>query len=130
MSYLPIEHLEQLRIGTVEFVSPSEIKVSLEIDAPDSVSLQGGIPRSFPRINSYVLINNDDGYLVGQVEWIAIERSAYPKRKGLHDFGLIDLPFPMRKLCLNPVGTLKNTYQGFNFTRGTDAFPSVGDSVL
>ncbi|KYQ79718.1 ATPase [Acinetobacter lactucae] len=130
MSYLPIEHLEQLRIGTVEFVSPSEIKVSLEIDAPDSVSLQGGIPRSFPRINSYVLINNDDGYLVGQVEWIAIERSAYPKRKGLHDFGLIDLPFPIRKLCLNPVGTLKNTCEGFDFTRGTDAFPSVGDSVL
>ncbi|WDZ71817.1 hypothetical protein PWW31_11945 [Vibrio harveyi] len=65
MSYLPIERLEQLRVGTVDFVSPNEIKVSLEIDSPDSVSLQGGSPRNFPRINSYILVSSDDGYLVG-----------------------------------------------------------------
>ncbi|MBB8186750.1 ATPase, partial [Escherichia coli] len=68
MSYLPIEKIEQLRIGTVEFVSPNEIRVSLEIDSPDSVSLQGGAPRKFPRINSYILIRRDDGFLVGQVD--------------------------------------------------------------
>lgn len=34
MSYLPIERLEQLRIGAVGFVSPNEIRVSLEIDSP------------------------------------------------------------------------------------------------
>ncbi|MEZ9921203.1 ATP-binding protein [Vibrio breoganii] len=132
MSYLPIERLEQLRIGTVGFVSPSEIRVSLEIDSPDSVSLQGGSPRNFPRINSYVLINSDDGFLVGQVEWIAVEHSPYPKRRGLQDFGLIDLPFPLKKLSINPVGTLRcdRKNDGFKFTRGTDAFPSVGDSVL
>ncbi|EMD9371262.1 DUF87 domain-containing protein [Proteus mirabilis] len=132
MSYLPIERLEQLRIGTVGFVSPSEIRVSLEIDSPDSVSLQGGSPRNFPRINSYVLINSDDGFLVGQVEWIAVEHSPYPKRRGLQDFGLIDLPFPLKKLSINPVGTLRSDRKndGFKFTRGTDAFPSVGDSVL
>lgn len=132
MSYLPIERLEQLRIGTVSFVSPSEIRVSLEIDSPDSVSLQGGSPRNFPRINSYVLINSDDGFLVGQVEWIAVEHSPYPKRRGLQDFGLIDLPFPLKKLSINPVGTLRSDRKndGFKFTRGTDAFPSVGDSVL
>ncbi|HIF9221996.1 TPA: ATP-binding protein [Photobacterium damselae] len=132
MSYLPIERLEQLRIGTVGFVSPSEIRVSLEIDSPDSVSLQGGSPRNFPRINSYVLINSDDGFLVGQVEWIAVEHSPYPKRRGLQDFGLIDLPFPLKKLSINPVGTLRSDRKndGFRFTRGTDAFPSVGDSVL
>ncbi|EGR4445506.1 ATP-binding protein [Vibrio cholerae] len=132
MSYLPIERLEQLRIGTVGFVSPSEIRVSLEIDSPDSVSLQGGSPRNFPRINSYVLINSDDGFLVGQVEWIAVENSPYPKRRGLQDFGLIDLPFPLKKLSINPVGTLRvdRKNEGFKFTRGTDAFPSVGDSVL
>ncbi|MCD8558204.1 MAG: DUF87 domain-containing protein [Shewanella xiamenensis] len=132
MSYLPIERLEQLRIGTVDFVSPSEIRVSLEIDSPDSVSLQGGSPRNFPRINSYVLISSDDGFLVGQVEWIAVEHSPYPKRRGLQDFGLIDLPFPLKKLSINPVGTLRSDRKndGFRFTRGTDAFPSVGDSVL
>lgn len=132
MSYLPIERLEQLRIGTVGFVSPSEIRVSLEIDSPDSVSLQGGSPRNFPRINSYVLISSDDGFLVGQVEWIAVEHSPYPKRRGLQDFGLIDLPFPLKKLSINPVGTLRvdRKNEGFKFTRGTDAFPSVGDSVL
>ncbi|EFJ4025191.1 DUF87 domain-containing protein [Escherichia coli] len=132
MSYLPIEKIEQLRIGTVEFVSPNEIRVSLEIDSPDSVSLQGGAPRNFPRINSYILIRSDDGFLVGQVEWIAIENSPYPKRRGLQDFGLIDLPFPLKKLSINPVGTLRvdRKNEGFRFTRGTDAFPSVGDSVL
>lgn len=132
MSYLPIEKIEQLRIGTVEFVSPNEIRVSLEIDSPDSVSLQGGSPRNFPRINSYILIRSDDGFLVGQVEWIAIENSPYPKRRGLQDFGLIDLPFPLKKLSINPVGTLRvdRKNEGFRFTRGTDAFPSVGDSVL
>ncbi|MGR5472068.1 ATP-binding protein [Vibrio astriarenae] len=132
MSYLPIERLEQLRIGTVGFVSPSEIRVSLEIDSPDSVSLQGGSPRNFPRINSYILISSDEGFLVGQVEWIGIEHSPYPKRKGLQDFGLIDLPFPLKKLSINPVGTLRSDRKsdGFKFSRGTDAFPSVGDSVL
>ena len=132
MSFLPIEQLEHLRVGTVDFVSPNEIKVSLEIDSPDSLSLNSGTPRSFPRINSYVLVNSDTGYLVGQVEWIAVERSPYPKRKGLQDFGLIDLPYPLRKLSVNPVGTLRRTSSGdsFKFSRGTDAFPSVGDSVL
>ncbi|EEQ9534492.1 DUF87 domain-containing protein [Escherichia coli] len=127
-----MEKIEQLRIGTVEFVSPNEIRVSLEIDSPDSVSLQGGSPRNFPRINSYILIRSDDGFLVGQVEWIAIENSPYPKRRGLQDFGLIDLPFPLKKLSINPVGTLRvdRKNEGFRFTRGTDAFPSVGDSVL
>ncbi|KAB0587664.1 MULTISPECIES: ATP-binding protein [Edwardsiella] len=132
MSYLPIEILEQLRIGTVAFVSPNEIRVSLETDSPDSVSLQGGSPRNFPRINSYVLISSDDGFLVGQVEWIAVENSPYPKRRGLQDFGLIDLPFPLKKLSINPIGTLRvdRKKEGFKFTRGTDVFPSVGDSVL
>jgi hypothetical protein len=31
MSHLPYEYAESLRIGTVEFVSPDEIKVSLDI---------------------------------------------------------------------------------------------------
>ncbi|RLJ04120.1 MAG: ATPase, partial [Candidatus Aenigmatarchaeota archaeon] len=134
MNPSPLEYAESLRIGTVEFVSPDEIKVSLDIEAPESVALNAGLPRPFPRVNSYVLIPSDEGYLVGQVEWLTIERSAYPKRRGMKDFGLVDLPYPLRKMSLNPLGTLRKTIENgedtFHFRRGADAFPSVGDSVL
>jgi len=134
MNPSPLEYAESLRIGMVEFVSPDEIKVSLDIETPESVALNAGLPRPFPRVNSYVLIPSDEGYLVGQVEWLTIERSAYPKRRGMKDFGLVDLPYPLRKMSLNPLGTLRKTIDNgkdtFRFRRGADAFPSVGDSVL
>jgi len=101
MSHAPFEHAESLRIGTVDFVSPDEIKVALDIEAPESVALNAGAPRPFPRVNSYVLIPVDDGYLVGQIEWLTVERSPFPKRRGMQDFGLIDLPYPLRKMSLN-----------------------------
>ncbi|WP_263418403.1 ATP-binding protein [Terriglobus albidus] len=136
MSNLPYEYAESLRIGTVEFVSPDEIKVSLDIEAPESMALNVGVPRPFPRVNSYVLIPVDDAYLVGQIEWITVERSAFPKRRGMQDFGLIDLPFPLRKMSLNPLGMLRNTSakptdsSSFSFRRGADALPSIGNAVL
>ena len=108
MSHTPFAHAESLRIGTVEFISPDEVKVLLDIEAPDSVALNAGGVRPFPRVNGYVLLPVDDGYLVGQIEWLTIERSAFPKRRGVQDFGLIDLPYPLRKMSLNPVGTLRN----------------------
>lgn len=134
----PMGFSESLRIGAIDFVSPDEIKVVLDIEAPDSVALNAGHPRPFPRLNSYVLIPNDDGYLVGQIEWLTVERSNYPKRKGTQqDFGLIDLPFPLRKMSLNPIGTLANAgardkdgNDTYRFRRGVDSFPSIGDSVL
>ena len=131
----PMEFAESLHIGTVEFVSPSEIRVSLDIDAPECVAINTGMPRPFPRVNGYVLIPSDEGFLVGQIEWITIEHSEYPKRRGMKDFGLIDLPYPVRKLSLNPLGTLQRKPErkenvGFRFRRGVDAFPSVGDAVL
>lgn len=131
----PLENVESLRIGTVDFVSPNEIRVSLDIEAPESLSLNAGTPRPFPRINSYVLIPSDEGYLVGQVEWLTVEPSPYPKRRGMMDFGLVDLPYPLRKLSLNPVGTLRKKPDGdgnekFEFQRGVESFPSVGDNVL
>lgn len=135
MNPSPLEYAESLRIGTVEFVSPDEIKVLLDIEAPDSVALNTGTPRPFPRVNSYVLIPSDEGYMVGQVEWLTIERSAYPKRRGMQDFGLVDLPYPSRKMSLSPLGTLRKTIDSdvkeqYRFRRGADALPSVGDSVL
>lgn len=55
----------------------------------------------------------------------------------MQDFGLIDLPYPLRKLRLNPIGMLTVDVRDeadkediLRFHRGVDAFPSVGDSVL
>ena len=61
MSLSPIEHSSSLRIGTVEYVAPDEIKVSLDLEAPDGVAANAGIPRSFPRINNYVIFPSEAG---------------------------------------------------------------------
>ena len=82
MSQAPFEQAESLRIGTVDFVSPDEIKVALDIEAPESVALNAGSPRPFPRVNGYLLIPVDEGFLVGQVEWLTVERSAFPSGVG------------------------------------------------
>lgn len=131
MNITPMSFADSLRIGSVEFVSPDEIKVILEIDSPDSVALNTGTPRSFPRVNSYVLIPNEMGSLVAQVEWITVERSQFPKRRGMQDFGLIDLPFPLKKMSLNPLGKLFfDENNKFKFQRGIDVFPTIGDPVI
>ena len=132
MSQSPFEHAGNLRIGTVDFVSPDEIKASLDIEAPESIALNAGTPRPFPRVNGYLLIPVDEAFLVGQIEWLTIERSAFPKRRGMQDFGLVDLPYPLRRLRLNPLGTLR-TLAGdgkYVFKRGADALPSVGATVI
>jgi DNA helicase HerA-like ATPase len=129
-----IEKVGTLTIGTVESVSPSQIKVLLELDAPQATALNTGYPTRFPRINGYVLIPNETGAVVGLIDWLGVERSSFPKRTGLKDFGLIDLPYPLRKLSLTPVGTLrsKKSASGYEYSleRGVSAFPSVGDPVL
>jgi hypothetical protein len=135
MSFSPLAYADSLRIGSIDFVSPDEIKVLLDIEAPDNLAMNTGTPRPFPRINGYVLVPSDAGYLVAQVEWITIERSQYPKRKGMQDFGLVDLPYPLRKMSLNPLGVL--AYEGqsagkerYSFRRGVETYPTVGDPVL
>jgi len=131
MSRTPIENQASLRVGAVEFVAPDEIKVRLDLDAPDGISANGGVPREFPRINSYVLIPNEGGSIVCQVEWIAIERSPFPKRSESQDYGLIDLPLPIRKMKISPLGVLKMpTKDTFKFQRGVHSFPSIGSPVL
>lgn len=135
MSDSAIERAAALTIGTIEAVSPHEISVQLEADAPQTTSINTGIPTGFPRVNGYVLIPNEAGALVGQVSFIGIEKSPYPKRPGLKDFGLIDLPYPLRKLKLTPVGTLLTEKRGsapatLKLSRGVSVFPSVGDLVL
>src|SRR5512138_1417513 len=133
MAHSPFEQVELLRIGTVDFVSPDEIKVLLDLEAPESVALNAGSPRPFPRVNGYVLVPVDDGFLVGQIEWLTVERSAFPKRRGMQDFGLVDLPYPLRKMSLNPLGTLRkkaDQSEDYIFRRGVETFPSIGSGVL
>jgi len=131
----PIEQIAALTIGTVESVSPLEIRVLLDPDAPQATALNTGVPTGFPRINGYVLIPNETGAIVGLVTWLGVERSQFPKRTGLKDFGLVDLPFPLRKISLTPLGTLiartgpargEITYE---LERGVSAFPGVGDAA-
>lgn len=132
----PIERLSYLVVGAVESVSPDEVRVLLELDAPHATALNTGTPAAFPRLNGYVLIPNEAGATVAYIAWIGIERSPYPKRSGFKDFGLIDLPFPLRKMSVSPVGTLtshRDRASGttkYELSRGVIAFPSVGDQVL
>lgn len=128
------DKLRNLAIGTVDFVSPKEIKVLLETDAPQNTALNTGVPSLFPRINGFVLIPNEVGALVGIISWLGVEHSQYPKRKGFKDYDLIDLPFPLRKMAINPIGTLKRDVKNgdpvYILERGVYAFPSIGDSVI
>lgn len=129
MSQTPFELAASFQVGTVEFVAPDAIKVILDIEAPESVALNTSRPRPF---HGYLLIPVDEAFLVGRVEWVTVEPAPFPKRCGLQDFGLVDLPYPRRRLRLNPIGILRAHSQAgeFVFCRGTDALPSIGTPVL
>lgn len=133
-SHFNFDQLRNLSIGTVDFVSPNEIKVLLETDAPQNTALNTGVPSLFPRINGFVLIPNEVGALVGIISWLGVEHSQYPKRKGFKDYDLIDLPFPLRKMAINPIGTLKTEIKDretiYKLERGIYSFPSIGDTVV
>lgn len=135
MSATPIASAGALRVGTVDFVSPDEIKVSLDFESPEDVALNTGVPRPFPRLNGYVLVNTSESCMVGQVQWITVQPSQFPKRRGVQGSSLIDLPYPVRKLSLNPLGTLQQIggpagEDSYSFTRGLGSYPAVGDEVL
>lgn len=134
ISQYDYDHLRNLSIGTVDYVSPNEIKVMLDTSAPQNTALNTGIPSLFPRINGFVLIPNEVGALVGLISWIGVEHSQYPKRKGYKDFDLIDLPFPLRKMSITPMGTLKQEGKIedkiYRLERGVYSFPSIGDTVI
>jgi len=131
-----VETLAERTVGTVESVSADSISVLVDPVAPHATALNVGVPMGFPRVNGYLLVPNEAGATVGIVTSVHVERLPYPKRKGMQDFGLVDLPFPARFLMLTPIGTLSKkaaTSKGevvFEVRRGVDVFPSVGDSVL
>lgn len=131
-----MENAESMKIGSVDFVSPNEIRVLLDLDAPSDVALNAGTPRPFPRVNNYVLVPAEGGFLVAQVEWITIERAQFPKRRGMQDFGVLDLPYPLRKMSVVPIGLLREKWYEdiadayYEFSRGIEVFQTVGDPVL
>jgi len=113
------------------------VRIDLSIPKIEFFSslLNTGVPLPFPRVNGYVLIPNETGAVVALVVFLGVERSPFPRRVGLKDFGLIDLPFPLRRMHVTPLGTLRERadVEGsgrYLLTRGVSAFPSVGDPVL
>ena len=131
-----VEALGDRTVGVVESVNANAISVLVDPSAPQATALNTGTPTGFPRINGYLLVPNESGATVGVITSVRVERLPYPKRKGLQDFGLIDLPFPARLVTLTPLGTLTSMRRsesddlGFEVRRGVDVFPSVGDPVL
>ena len=132
MSHSPFEQLSSARIGTVQYVSPDEIRSTLDVEAPESVALNTGEPRPFPRVNGYLLIPVDADHLVGQIEWITAEQTPSPRYRGRPDAQLVDLPNSLRRLRINPLGMLKNspTTNEYLFQRGVEALPSIGTAVI
>ena len=127
----PMERQAALTVGTVESISPGRVVVRLALDAPQATALNTGSPTAFPRLNGFVVIPNEAGALVGIVVWLGIEYSNNPQGAGAKAAGLVDLPFPMRKMYVVPVGTLERQSgaEPFRLRRGVVVFPSVGDPV-
>lgn len=124
------DYIRNQTVGSVEYVSPREIKILLETNAPQSTAINTGLPQMFPKVNGFLLIPNEAGALIGIISWIGIEYSPYPKRSGYKDFNLIDLPFPSRKLSISPLGVLKEKSGHYEIERGVYSYPSVGDIVV
>ena len=131
----PMERAAGLVVGTVESVSPSELRVILDSDAPQATALNAGVPMGFPRINGYLLVPNEGGAIVGMVAWVGIEPSGFPRHSSTKDSGIVDLPFPSRKVTLTLLGTLRprtpmcDGRGDYALERGVFSFPSVGDPV-
>lgn len=128
----PVEFSASQVIGIVESVSPSEITVRLDHTAPQATALNAGHLQRFPRINGWVLVPSEVGYLIGTVTWIGIENAPYPRPARRADDHLVDLPFPQRRMKVTPLGTLRwrNDQGGSELVRGILSYPSVGEPVL
>lgn len=121
-------------VGAVETVSPNEVTVRLTVDAPQATALNAGHLQRFPRINGWVLIPSEAGYLIGSVTWIGVERATLPVAASRADKELVDLPFAARRLKLAPLGTLRwfsrDGVQHAELIRGIASYPSVGEPAL
>jgi hypothetical protein len=130
-----VERLASLAIGRIETVTAAEVVISLFSETPQATALNAGVPRSFPRINAYVLIPNETGAVVAVIKEIAIVRQRLtPQVSPARD--VLDLPVPIRTATATPFGTLireavSNLEQdAYRLERGVTALPSVGDTVI
>jgi DNA helicase HerA-like ATPase len=121
--------LRDLTIGTVEFVSPKEIRIALNDDSPKNTALNTGTPILFPKLNGFVLIPNETGAVVGIISWIGVEQARGIYKSEVQS-GLVDLPYPSRRMSVNPLGILKLEHDRYRVERGVYNYPSVGDSVV
>jgi hypothetical protein len=130
-NFYDFDEIRNLTIGTIESVSPIEIKVLLEVDAPQNVAINTGVPTHFPKINGYVLIPNETGAIVGVINWIGVQHSNYPIRKGFKDFDLIDLPFPLKENDYHTFRCFKKKrIAPMRLKEVFITYPSVGDNVI
>lgn len=129
-----VDALGERIVGTIERVTPDRFTVVIDVNAPHATALNTGTPERFPRVNGYLVVPHSGGATVGIVSSVRIERSSFPKRKGLKDFDIVDLPFPQRVVEVTPIGTLQRKYvegadEQLVMERGVDVFPSVGDAA-
>lgn len=110
-------------IGIVDSVSSREIKGFLLDDAPATVSIMEGNISFFPRINSYLVIPNEAGWLVGIISWIGYNHANNINNE-------VNLPQGSRMIYLYTIGHIKETLTGLEFERGTFSLPTVGDSIV
>lgn len=109
-------------VGVIDSVSPQEIKAILLDNAPKNVSILEGNISFFPRINSYLVIPNETGCLVGIISWI-----------GYNHYNTnceVNLPKGSRMIYLNTLGHIKENIKGLEFERGAFSLPTVGDPIL
>lgn len=124
------------QVGSVVHVSAGVIRVALEIEAPHGVALGSGVPLRFPRVNGLVVVPTEDGAVIAIVHSLSIIPSNFPKRTGLKDYGVVDLPFPARQMDITPLGVLRRDAYVRDGTpsiaidRGVLTPPTVGAPVL
>lgn len=110
------------KIGVVDSVSTNEIKGFLLDEAPKNISILEGNITFFPRINSYLVIPNETGWLVGMISWIGYNHAVTNNE--------VNLPQGQRMIYLNVMGHIVETLHGLEFERGAFSLPTVGDSIL
>lgn len=117
-----------LHVGSVESCSPQEIKVLLDLSAPQDVAFNTGRPQGFPRLNGYVLIPNERGTVVAVISRMTME----PGPPG-NDAARLHFSPSRRRLFVTPLGTLLADRVGgeqtYKLKRGVASYPAVGDSV-
>lgn len=114
--------INERKIGVVDSVSVNEIKGYLLDEAPQNISIMEGNLSFFPRINNYLVIPNETGWLVGMISWIGYNHTNVNSE--------VNLPKGLRMVYLNVLGHIVETLHGLEFERGAFSLPTVGDPLL